>query len=158
VTEEKKLSIPEAQRTFAAGIFNKAWELLETEKRTADEDELMINAAHASLYHWRKIGEPLNFQRGEWMVAHVYTILAMKESARHHSQLCLDLTEEYGFVDFDLGFAYEGYARAAALNGDKSICKKYYKLAVEAGEKIRKKGDRDYFKEVLEEGPWFEMR
>lgn len=158
MSEVKKLTIPEAQKAFAVGIFNKVWELLETENRTAEDDELMINAAHASLYHWRRIGKPLNFQRGEWMVSHVYIILGMKEPAMHHAQICLDLTEEHGFDDFDLGFCYEGYARAAALNGDETTFKKYYKLASEANEKIKKKGDRDYSKQVLEAGPWFQMK
>lgn len=96
-------------------------------------------------------------QRGEWMVAHVYTILERGEPALHHAQNCLNITEKFGFDDFDLAFAYEEYARALALN-DKDNWKEYYDLAKGAGELIAEKGDREYFLQVLDEGPWFGKR
>jgi len=96
-------------------------------------------------------------QRGEWMVAHVYTILGRKEPALHHAQNCLNITEKFGFDDFDLAFAYEQYARALALNDD-DRWEEYYDLAKGAGELIQEKGDREYFLKVLDEGPWFGKR
>jgi len=153
--EVKKFTIQEAHKSFASGIFNRVWDLLEKKDRNSEEDDLMINAAHASLYHWRMIGEPIHFQRGEWMVAHVYTVLSMKESALHHSRICLELTKENNIEDFDLGFAYEGYARALALNGDEDQSRLYFFQARDSAEQIKEKGDRDYFLQVLNDGPWF---
>lgn len=158
MAEEKRFTVEEAHKAFAAGLFNHTWELLEKADRTPEDNEMMLNSAHSSLYHWTRIGEPLNFQRGEWMIAHVYTILERDEPALHHAKRCLDLTEEHKFGDFDLAFAYEGYSRALALNGETEESDKYYNLAKEAGEQIAEKGDREYFLKVLDEGPWFGTR
>ncbi len=56
---------------------------------------------------------------------------------------------------FDLAFAHEALARASALAGNKKGYEKHLKLANEAGEKIKDKGDRDYFFEDLKAGKWF---
>ncbi|MFW9880248.1 MAG: hypothetical protein ACFFG0_44815, partial [Candidatus Thorarchaeota archaeon] len=60
-----------------------------------------------------------------------------------------DLTEKNNISDFDLAFAYEAMARALALTKNKKEFDKYSKLAKEAGEKIKKKADKDYFFEEL---------
>ncbi|MEA3288459.1 MAG: hypothetical protein U9Q77_13955 [Candidatus Marinimicrobia bacterium] len=155
MTDEKKFTIEEAHKAFAPGIFNRVWDLLEKEDRSTEDNEIMINAAHASLYHWRSVGEMINLQRGQWMIAKVYTTLGMKESALHHAQICLDLTNQHKVNDFDLSFAYEGFARAQALHGNLDDCAKYVDLARESVEQIKKKGDKDYFLEVLGKEPWF---
>jgi len=139
-------------------LFNFTWDLLEKENRTADDDAMMINAAHSSLYHWTKIGEAINLQRGEWMVAHVYTILAHRGEAIFHAVRCLEITEKNKIDDFDLAFAYEGYSRALALSGKKEDCEIYYNLAKKSANSIKKKGDKDYFLKVLDEGPWFGLK
>ncbi len=158
MAEPKKFTIDEAHKAFAPGIFNRVWDLLEKADRSPEDNEIMINAAHASLYHWRSVGEPINLQRGQWMIANVYITLGMKESALHHAQICLDLTNEHAFDDFDLSFAYEGFARAQALNGNSKDCAKYFDLAKASVDQIKKKGDRDYFLDVLEKGPWFGLK
>jgi hypothetical protein len=158
MTEEKKLTIEEAHQAFAVGLFNFTWDLLEKKDRNADDNAMMISSAHGSLYHWSRIGKPLNLQRGEWMVAHVYTILSHKEEALFHAQRCLNVTLDNKIDDFDLSFAYEGYSGALALNGSKSESDKYYKLAEKSAEDIKKKDDKDYFLSVLKEGPWFDIR
>jgi len=158
-TEEQpqKFTLEQAHKIFAVDFFNNTWDFLDKPERTFEENEVMLNLAHASLMHWSIIGEPINMQRGEWMVAHVYTILGRKEPALHHAQNCLNITEKFGFDDFDLAFAYEQYARALALNDD-DRWEEYYDLAKGAGELIQEKGDREYFLQVLDEGPWFGKR
>ncbi len=158
-TEEQpqKFTLEQAHKIFAVDFFNNTWDFLDKPERTFEENEVMLNLAHASLMHWSIIGEPINMQRGEWMVAHVYTILGRKEPALHHAQNCLNITEKFGFDDFDLAFAYEQYARALALNDD-DRWEEYYDLAKGAGELIQEKGDREYFLKVLDEGPWFGKR
>jgi len=122
----------------------------------------MIHTAHTSRYHWgilvaNKKGEPVNLQRGEWLIAHVYTILEREEPALYHANICLKITKNYKIVDFDLAFAYESMARASALAGNKKDYEKFYKLAEEAGEKIKDKDDREYFLGELKGGNWFNM-
>ena len=158
MTEEKKFTIREAHQAFASGLFNHTWDLLEKKDRTPEDDEMMINAAHSSLYHWSKIGQQINLQRGEWMVSHVYIILSRTEPAFYHAKICLDLTEKNEIGDFDKAFSLEGYARALALNDNKEESEKYYNFAKEAGQEIKKKEDKDYFLKVLDEGPWFGVK
>jgi len=97
----------------------------------------MIHAAHASRYHWGKIGAPVNFARGEWQISRVYSILKRFEAALYHAQRCLEICKGNKIGDFDLAYAYEALARAGK--------RKYLKLAREAGKKIRAKEDRDLF-------------
>ncbi|HEX38333.1 MAG TPA: hypothetical protein ENG70_05735 [Candidatus Cloacimonetes bacterium] len=155
--EEKTYTIEQAHQIFAVDFFNKTWDFIEKEDRTPEEDETMLNLAHASLMHWAMVGQPINVQRGEWMVANVYTILGRPVAALHHAQNCLDLTNKFDFKDFDLAFAYEIYARALAMQGDKRW-KEYYQKAKDAAAQIEKKEDREYFLQVLESEPWFGVK
>jgi hypothetical protein len=156
--EEKKYSEEECHKKFAAELFNLVWSLLEKKDRTKGEDEKMINAAYASLYHWSVVGKAINFQRGHWMISRVYSVLGRPEPALYHAKECMQLTQQHGFVDFDLAFAYEAMARAYAVNRKRTECQKYVKLAIEAGEKIKSEGDRKYFFSDFEKYPWYGMK
>ena len=52
------------------------WNLLGEKDRTEQDDTRMLNFAKASLYHWKKSPrfEPVNRQRGQWIISHVYAI------------------------------------------------------------------------------------
>jgi hypothetical protein len=145
----------ECHKMFAVECNHRVWNLLAKEPRSAEENEEMIHAAHASYYHWSKIGEPVNLQRGEWLISHVYAVLDRKEPAIHHAMKCLSLTEEYKLVDFDLAYAYEAMARAHAAAGNVTEAKKYSNLASKAGDKIKSEEDRKLFFADLETGPWY---
>lgn len=60
ITEDKKVMIIEAHKTFAAGLFNKTWELYDKKDRTRLEDEEMLYAAHASAYHWSRLEDAVD--------------------------------------------------------------------------------------------------
>ncbi|HXH20235.1 MAG TPA: hypothetical protein VNJ07_14255 [Chitinophagales bacterium] len=149
---------PAAHRKFAADCFNKIWPLLEKKDRTSDDNELLVHLAHASLYHWLQAGAPVNEQRGEWMLARVYTVLGDTAYSMHHAKRCLALTEKHGFRDFDLAYAYEAMARASALSHLPVECKKYLELARKAAEEIAEKEDRELFLNDLSSEPWFGMK
>lgn len=156
--EEKKYTEEECHKKFAKELNNLVWSLLEKKDRNKGEDEKMVNAAYASLYHWSVVGKAINFQRGHWMISHVYAVLARPEPALYHAKECMQLTEQHNFVDFDLAFAYEAMARAYAVNRNRSECQKYVKLAIEAGEKIKSEEDRKLFFSDLDKGPWYGMK
>ena len=152
-TEEQVL-----HRKLAVDCFNETWEWIEKKDKTAQEVSRMLNTAHASLYHWRKIGTALNIQRGEWLLARVYTLELLADTAMFHAKNCLDLTLEHNISGFDLCFAYECWARANALAGEPEIAKEYYEKAKSSADQIEKKGDRDYFLGDLEAGDWFGLQ
>jgi hypothetical protein len=60
-------------KKLGVSLFNKVWNLIDLKTRNEEETEMMVNAAHASLYHWRQVGEPVNFARSEWQVSRVYS-------------------------------------------------------------------------------------
>ena len=147
--EEKKHSVEECHKKFGVDLYNKTWEIIDKEKRTKEEIDLMIHAAHASRFHWGEFGEPVNFARGEWQISNVYSILKMSESALYHAKRSLEICKENEIGDFDLAFAYEAMARANSILKEDKEVKKYLLLAEEASEKIEKKEDKEYFLSVL---------
>lgn len=158
MNEEKKYSAQECNKKFAIELNNLVWNLLGKKERTHEDNEKMIHAAHASCYHWGEIGEPINLQRGEWMISHIYAILNRPEAALYHARECMELTEKHKFVDFDLAYAYEAMARAFAAAGEKSEYEKYIKLTKEAGEKIKNEEDKKIFDSDFASEPWYGMK
>jgi len=155
--EEKRYSEKECHKKFAVDLNNLVWDLLERDKRAKKDDEMMVHAAHASCFHWSKVGTEINLQRGEWLISHVYAVLNRPASALHYAKRCMGITDENKFGDFDLAYAYEAMARAYAVSGEKSKHEEYINLAKEAGEKIKAKEDRELFFGDLESGPWYNM-
>lgn len=135
----------ELHKKFAIDLFNLTWNLLDKKDRTIGEDDKMIHAAHASRYHWSEIGTPLKFERGEWQISRVYSVLKRSESAIYHARRCLEICKKNNIGDFDIAFAYEAQARAYAVAGLKVQCKENIELATEAGQQIKKEDDRNYF-------------
>ena len=110
------------RRALAAGLYNRAWELLETPDRTAEQDDELIHTAHASRYHWGEVGTAVNLARGEWQCARVYATLGRPEAALWHARRCLAILEGPAAgirEDWDLAAAYEALARASAVAGDR---------------------------------------
>jgi hypothetical protein len=108
----------DVETSLAASLFNGVWTLLETTNRTPDEDLRMIHMAHASRYHWGRVGSAVNFVRGEWQCSRVYATLGRGEPALFHARRALEICEANAIGDFDLAFCYEALARAHAVAGN----------------------------------------
>jgi hypothetical protein len=145
MAEGKKYTERESHRKFAVDCFNLVWSLLDKKERAMEEDDKMVHAAHASRFHWGEIGTAVEFERGEWQISRVYSVLKRPQSALYHAKRCLEICKENKIGDFDIAFAYEAMARAYTAAGEKVESERYVSLAKEAGEQIKSKGDRDYF-------------
>ncbi len=143
--EQERFTAQEWHKKSAIDLFNQVWSLLDTAERSAEQDDIMVHAAHASRYHWDQVGTPLEFERGEWQISRVYAVLKRAEPALYHAERCLEMCQANEIGDFDIAFAYEAIARAHAIAGQKADCDKYTRLAKEAGERIEEKDNRDYF-------------
>lgn len=137
-------TMEDMHRKFARDCFNHVWTLLEKEDRTTEEDDEMVHAAHASRFHWGKVGAPVNLARGEWQVSRVYAELGSAEASKYHALRCLSICEENDLGDFDLAFAYEALARAAAVAGHKEERDGHLSRASEAGERIADPEDKKW--------------
>src|SRR2546423_15713322 len=110
----------EQRRKLAVDLFNHVWTLLGRDERSAEEDDEMIHAAHASRHHWAEIGTGANLARGEWQVSRVYATLGRAEPALFHAKRCLAYCEAHAaeLEDWDVPYAYEALARAHRVTGE----------------------------------------
>lgn len=152
---EAQYTVEQAHLHFAKTLNGRVWQLLEAERRTAEEDALMVHAAHACLYHWLQVGTVVNHQRGIWLLSRVYGVLGERTLALEYAQRCLALTEAHPgeMADFDVAYAYEGMARTLALNGEAAEARAYRQKAEEAGKAIAGDEDRQIFEGDLGADP-----
>jgi hypothetical protein len=154
---DEKMTLTQAHEKFAKSLNGKTWELLGKADRTGDDDELMVLAASASLYHWLQVGTVVNAQRGEWLLARVYTVLKKHHPAMEHALRCQELTQKHrgDMEDFDFFYADEAMARVLALYGQVEEAKQYKTLAAELAQKIADPEDKKIVMGDLEGEPWF---
>jgi tetratricopeptide (TPR) repeat protein len=101
-------------RKIAADCFNRTWDYLEQKNRSLDDDQVMLNLAHASRYHWSLIGKPWNFTTGDWQISRVYAALNQPDLALSFAKKALEISEKNNLSE-RLISAYEGMARAYAV-------------------------------------------
>ena len=137
------------ERQLATDLFNHVWELLETPSRTADQDERMIHAAHASRFHWGNVGSPENLAVGDWQCSRVYSVLERAEPALYHARRCLERCEETGLEGFHPAEAFEALARAHLVAGEPGEAFRFERLARGEAEKIEDAGEREILERDL---------
>ena len=152
--EERAAPIDARQRRqLAVDLFNHVWTLLEKADRSAEDDDAMVHATHASRHHWAEVGEPVNLVRGEWQISRVYSVLGRGEPALHHARRCLELCEAHGIGDFDLAYAYEAMARAYHIAHVHEASRQYADMAREAADAIAEDDDRALFRSDISDLP-----
>jgi hypothetical protein len=152
MTEEQSGMMTEEQfhKKMAVDLFNRTWDLLDKPERTPEENDELVHAGHASRFHWGKVGEPLNFARGEQQLSHIYAVLKRAEPALFHGQRALEICRANGIADFDIAFAYEALARAHAVVGNQPERNRYVELGRAAAAGIAREEDRKYFLSQIE--------
>ena len=108
-----------AHRWFAKHLNNQAWDLLELEQLTPAQRELMRNTAHTAWRHWWEIGDVINHQRAEYLLAHVHVALEEPAAAVHHAVRSVQLADEAGesYRAFDQVFSHDAAASAYQISG-----------------------------------------
>ena len=106
------------ERRLASELFNHVWVLLDVADRSPEQDAAMIHAAHASRWHWGRVGGPEQQAVGEWQCSRVYAALGRSEPALYHARLCLEISALDGVDPFVAASAHEAMARALAIAGD----------------------------------------
>ena len=141
----------EEERQLAVDLFNHAWTLMETDGRTTEQDDELVNTAHASAYHWTQVGTPANRARSEWQLSRVYVVLGRVEPALHHARRCREICEAHpeALEDWDLPYAHEALARAHALAGDADEAARHAATARELTARVEGAKDREHLEEDL---------
>jgi DNA-binding transcriptional MerR regulator len=133
------------QRRLGVDLYNSTWTLIEKADRTPAETDEMIHRAHASRWHWARVGEPVNLARGEWLCSRVYATLGRGEPALWHARRCVEIDEAIpaeAREAWDLPAAYEAMARASFAAGDSASGGLWKAKAVEALAAIEDADDR----------------
>ena len=109
---------PAAQRALAVRLFNRTWELLDTERDEAGDRDVLATAM-ASRLHWRGIGTDENLVAGDWLVSHVasrlgHADLALDFAAAAHERVS---TSSEPLPTWLVASTLEGLARAHAAAG-----------------------------------------
>ena len=156
MSEDTRYSLEEAHPQFAKQANGKVWGLLDKQARTKSDDEEMLHAAHASLFHWLHAGTGLHQQRGEWMISRVRAVLGNGPESLRHAERCAEQTEEHAGLmqDFDKAFSLEAIARAHALLGNGEEAARHIEIAQKAGDAIADEEDRKVFHDDFKGGEW----
>ena len=103
-------------KRFASECNNRAWELT-TATRSAADDREMLDVAHASAWHWGKVGGELNRMRATMLLAEVHALLGMGERALAHADEMRAYFLAQQSPDWEVAFAHAIYAHAAHVAG-----------------------------------------
>ena len=74
VTSEPEFDTALGHKKFAAAAFNRTWDFIELKSRTDEEVRQMLDAAHASSWHWRHRDDatPKNRSIADWQLSRVW--------------------------------------------------------------------------------------
>lgn len=133
-----------AHRYFSTDCFNRAWDLIEQDERTEEEDEQMLHLSVASLWHWTQRADctAKELSIGYWQISRIYALIGRSENARWYADRCLEITENGELPVFYLGYAYEALARAAAAGRDRVAMIGYLRDARKYAEQETNEDDR----------------
>ena len=135
----------DAQRQLGVDLYNSTWTLIEKADRTPAETDELIHRAHASRWHWARVGESVNLARGEWLCSRMYATLGRGEPALWHARRCVEINEGLpaeARESWDLPAAYEAMARASLAAGDPASGALWKAKAMTALEDIADADDR----------------
>ncbi|MDB5974704.1 MAG: hypothetical protein JWR07_1464 [Nevskia sp.] len=128
-------------RRFAAAANNRAWGLSE-QTRTAAEDREMLDVAHASAWHWAKVGTELNHMRATMLLAEVHALLGSGQSALAYAEEMRTYFLGVESPDWEVAFVHAVHAHAASAAGETGKHRASYELAVAAIETVSNEKER----------------
>jgi hypothetical protein len=131
------------QRQFAAALFNRTWDLLESPDRTEDDDDELLAAAFGSRFFWGRVGDASNRAVGDGQIARVCAELGHADLALRFASKGMAAVEAQGYTDFRLASAYEVMARAQACAGNGTERDRYVALATDAIATLEDPEDRE---------------
>jgi hypothetical protein len=126
---------------FAMSCNNRAWEL-SAQPRTALQDREMLDAAHASAWHWAQIGTELNRMRATMLLAEVHALLGSGPAAFSFAQEMRNYFLSRDTADWELAFTHAIYAHAAYADGRLAEHRSAYEEATAALQAIKDEEDR----------------
>jgi hypothetical protein len=107
-------------RGLAVAYFNRAWNLIDTTDRTAEQDRDLLATAFASRQHWVDAGGTAqNLAIADWQVAHAASLAGLADTALAFANAAVDRAESGDLPAWMQASGHEGMARAHAAAGDR---------------------------------------
>jgi hypothetical protein len=120
---------PLDHRAVAVATYNRSWDLLETENRTADEDAELLTVAFTSRHHWLAVGGAPQIITADWMVSRVASELGHAGLAVVFAQRAFDGVQHGDHPAWLRASIFEGLGRAYAVQGDEALRNEYVSMA-----------------------------
>jgi hypothetical protein len=117
------------QRRLASQANNRAWALSESSARSPEEDEEMLQAAHAAMYFWKIVGTPNNRAHAAQLLAHVYALLKLPNPANHYLGQSQPFFMQGDCAPWELALAHAVAAHVAAAAGKNEEHGAHFKTA-----------------------------
>ena len=137
------------QRRLASQANNRAWALSEAVSRTAEEDEEMLQAAHAAIHFWKLVGIDNNRAHAAQLVAHVYALLGLAAPAAHFIAKSQPLLLSDRSEAWEVALAHAVAANVAAAQNDAAAHAEHYAKAFELVAKLPEPEDRAILEKTL---------
>ena len=106
------------QRRLASQANNRAWRLSELPSRTPQEDEEMLQAAHAAMHFWKIVGNANNRAHAALLVAHVYALLRLPNPALYYWAQAEPVFLKQGCEPWERACATAVEANVASASGE----------------------------------------
>jgi hypothetical protein len=105
-------------KALASRLFNRCWELLEQDERSADDDVELLTSALTSRFHWLAAGGPEQWIISDWMVARAAGATGSVDTALRFALRAYEAARASDTPDWLVASSAEGVARAYAVAGN----------------------------------------
>ena len=131
------------QRRLASQANNRAWSLSESLSRSPEEDEEMLQAAHAAMYLWKMVGNANNRAHAAQLVAHAYALLKLPDPAKHYLRQSQPFFHARDSEPWELALAHAVAANVAAAAGEGDAHARHYAEATRMVSELSDPEDRE---------------
>ena len=128
-------------RYFAIECNNRAWDLSVSVRSAADDAE-MLNAAHASAFHWQIAGNELNHMRAKMLLAEVHAWVGLGKSALEYANDVRRYFLNRETPDWEIAFTHVVHAHAAYAAGDAALHRSAYEESARAIAAVKDEEER----------------
>ncbi len=141
------------QKRLASQANNRAWALADAPLRTPEEDEEMLQAAHAAMYFWKIVGNAGNHAHAALLLAHVYALLRVPGPAVHYLQKCEAHFLEGSRAPWEQAYVHLIAANVAAAQGHADGHRQRHALACSAIDALADPEDQAILRKTLQVVP-----
>ena len=113
----------------------------------------MLHAAHASAWHWARVGTALNEARASMLLGMAHALASEGPLALRYAPSAFNYVNEHEAPDWEQAFAHAALAAAAKAAGDHDLHVEHYAEAQRLGDAIADPEDRAVFQRSFVQVP-----